>query len=153
MGGIAILIPAAGASRRMRGSDKLLMQVRGVPLLRRQALAALEAGDHVVVALPAHDHPRAEALRGLPVQIVEVPDAALGMSSSLRRAVSLLPRGLDGVMVLPADMPEITAADMSRLIDAFRAVPHPTIQRATAEDGTPGHPCCSRSIAFRRCRR
>lgn len=140
MGGIAILIPAAGASRRMRGSDKLLMQVRGVPLLRRQALAALEAGDHVVVALPAHDHPRAEALRGLPVQIVEVPDAALGMSSSLRRAVSLLPRGLDGVMVLPADMPEITAADMSRLIDAFRAVPHPTIQRATAEDGTPGHP-------------
>lgn len=140
MGGIAILIPAAGASRRMRGSDKLLMDVRGVPLLRRQALAALEAGDHVAVALPAHDHPRAEALRGLPVQIVEVPDAALGMSSSLRRAVSLLPRGLDGVMILPADMPEITAADMSRLIAAFRAVPHATIQRATAEDGTPGHP-------------
>lgn len=148
MGGIAILIPAAGASRRMRGSDKLLMKVRGLPLLRRQALAALEAGDHVAVALPAHDHPRAEALRGLPVQIVEVPDAELGMSSSLRRAVSLLPRGLEGVMILPADMPEITAADMSQLIAAFRAVPHPTIQRATAEDGTPGHPVLFPSDCF-----
>lgn len=140
MGGIAVLIPAAGASRRMRGTDKLLMDVGGLPLLRRQAEIALAAADHVTVALPGHLHPRAKALSGLPVQIVEVPDAELGMSSSLRRGVGLLPPGLDGVMILPADMPEITAADISRLIAAFRAVPRPTIQQATAEDGTPGHP-------------
>ena len=45
-------------------------------------------------------------------------------------------------------MPEITAADMSQLIAAFRAVPHPTIQRATAEDGTPGHPVLFPSDCF-----
>ncbi|MGR3378607.1 nucleotidyltransferase family protein [Salipiger abyssi] len=140
MGGIAILLPAAGASRRMRGTDKLLMDVGGQPLLRRQAVAALAAADHVAVALPGHDHPRAGALSGLPVQVVEVPDADLGMSSSLRRGVGLLPRGLDALMILPADMPEIATEDMARVIDAFRAVPRPTIQRATAEDGTPGHP-------------
>ncbi|MBN9886581.1 nucleotidyltransferase family protein [Salipiger abyssi] len=140
MGGIAVLIPAAGASRRMRGTDKLLMDVGGQPLLRRQAEAALVAADHVVVALPGHDHPRAKALSGLPVQVVEVPDADLGMSSALRRGVSLLPPGIDAVMILPADMPDITTADLRRVIAAFRTVPRPTIQQATAEDGTPGHP-------------
>ena len=34
MGSVAILIPAAGASSRMRGRDKLLEPVRGQPLLR-----------------------------------------------------------------------------------------------------------------------
>ncbi|MCR8547137.1 nucleotidyltransferase family protein [Salipiger sp. P9] len=140
MGGIAVLIPAAGASRRMRGTDKLLMDVGGLPLLRRQAECALAAADHVTVALPGHQHPRAQALRGLPVQVVEVPDADLGMSSSLRRGVGFLPPGLDGVMILPADMPEITSEDIASVIAAFRSVPRPTIQQATAEDGTPGHP-------------
>ncbi|MDA9160262.1 nucleotidyltransferase family protein, partial [Rhodobacteraceae bacterium] len=30
---VAVLIPAAGAARRMRGRDKLLEQIDGVPLL------------------------------------------------------------------------------------------------------------------------
>ncbi|GGG76561.1 molybdopterin-guanine dinucleotide biosynthesis protein A [Salipiger pallidus] len=144
MGGIAVLIPAAGASRRMRGTDKLLMDVAGEPLLRRQARLALAAAQHVCVALPgaASDHaaPRAEALRGLAVQIVEVADADLGMSSALRRGVAMLPPGHDGVMILPADMPDIEAEDLSCVIDAFFGMPCPTVQQATSEDGVPGHP-------------
>jgi CTP:molybdopterin cytidylyltransferase MocA len=49
-----------------------------------------------------------------------------------------MPPQLDGVMILPADMPEIDAPDMRALIDAFRA--EPAIWQATSEDGTPGHP-------------
>ncbi|MHA7868858.1 MAG: nucleotidyltransferase family protein [Salipiger thiooxidans] len=140
MGGIAVLIPAAGASRRMRGTDKLLMDIGGMSLLRRQAEAALAAADHVAITIPDHQHPRAKALAGLPVQIVEVPDSDLGMSSSIRRGVGFLPRDLDAVMILPADMPEITTADMTEVIRAFRNVPRPTIQQAVTADGTPGHP-------------
>ncbi|MDJ0822059.1 MAG: nucleotidyltransferase family protein [Paracoccaceae bacterium] len=140
MGGIAVLIPAAGFGTRMRGEDKLLHEVAGMPLLRRQALHALEAGDHVAVTLPAYDHPRAKALNGLPVQIVEVPDADAGMSSSLRRGVGRLPRGMAAVMILPADMPDITESDMALLVSGFRATPHPMLQQGTAADGTPGHP-------------
>ncbi|MAB06474.1 MAG: nucleotidyltransferase family protein [Rhodobacteraceae bacterium] len=140
MGGTAVLIPAAGASRRMRGADKLLREVEGLPLLRRQAQEALRAADHVVVTLPDHDHPRAAALQGLPVQLVAVPDAHLGMSSSLRRGVGLLPQGIDALMVLPADMPDLTAQDLAAVIAAYRAMPQATLQRGTAEDGTPGHP-------------
>ena len=40
----AILLPAAGASRRMRGRDKLLEGVDGVALLRRSALRARHRG-------------------------------------------------------------------------------------------------------------
>lgn len=140
MGGIAILIPAAGASRRMRGTDKLLMEVGGLPLLRRMAQAALAAANHVCVTLPGHDHPRAAAIAGLPVQVVEVPDADLGMSSSFRRGVALMPQGLEAVMVLPADMPDLQTEDLHSVIETYRRSPRPVLVQATAEDGTPGHP-------------
>ncbi len=148
MGAIAILIPAAGASRRMRGTDKLLIEVGGKPLLRRQAEAALSAANHVCVAIPGADHPRAAALAGLPVQVVEVPDADLGMSSSFRRGVALMPSGLEAIMVLPADMPELGPDDLRAVIDAYRLSPRPVLVQATGEDGSPGHPVLFPSDCF-----
>ena len=44
-----IVIPAAGQSTRMRGRDKLLEPIRGVPLIRRQAQAAAGTGADVLV--------------------------------------------------------------------------------------------------------
>lgn len=140
MQNIAILIPAAGSSSRMRGKDKLLEDVDGLPLIRRQAAQALATGSHVTVTLPDYDHPRAAALAGLPVQLVAVPDASDGMSASLRRGIAYLPRGIEAVMILPGDMPDLCTADMSKLITSFRANAHPMLQQATALDGTPGHP-------------
>ncbi|NDV97981.1 NTP transferase domain-containing protein [Salipiger sp. PrR002] len=140
MGGIAVLIPAAGTSSRMRGADKLLKHVGGRALLRRQAEEALRAVNHVTVTLPDHDHPRAAALAGLPVQLIAVPDADQGMSASLRRGVGMLPRGIDAVVILPADMPDLRAEDIDKLVRGFRAMPHPALQQGCTEDGTPGHP-------------
>ncbi|MBP0483049.1 nucleotidyltransferase family protein [Sagittula salina] len=137
---IAILIPAAGSSSRMRGKDKLLETVCGVPLLRHMAEAAIATGAHVAVTLPDYDHPRATALAGLPVQLVGVPDSKEGMSASLRRGVGMLPRNMSAVLILPADMPEIETDDLLHLIAGFKSVPHPLLQQATTEDGVPGHP-------------
>ncbi|MFW2587403.1 nucleotidyltransferase family protein [Sagittula sp. SSi028] len=145
---IAILIPAAGESRRMRGSDKLLEPVCGTPLLRRTALAASATGAHVAVTLPDYDHPRAVALSGLPVQLVAVPDRGDGMSASLRRGVGMLPRGMRAVMILPADMPDLDTADLRAVIDAFENTPHPMLHQATTEDGRPGHPVLFPSDCF-----
>ncbi|WP_084794830.1 nucleotidyltransferase family protein [Pseudoponticoccus marisrubri] len=137
---IAILIPAAGSSSRMKGRDKLTEEVEGLPLLRRQAKRAIFTGAHVSVTIPCHDHPRAAALAGLPVQLVAVPDSELGMSASIRRGISFLPHGIRAVMILPADMPDVETADILRLVEGFRATPFPMLQQATAADGTPGHP-------------
>ncbi|MCW1933221.1 nucleotidyltransferase family protein [Pararhodobacter zhoushanensis] len=131
-----LVLLAAGASRRMRGVDKLLQEVDGLPLLRRQALALLATGAGPVgVTLPCEGTARQTALDGLSVTLIPVPDAAQGMSASLRAAADWAQD--QPLLVCPADMPELTAMDFAHLIAAFEGT-RPA--RATAQDGTPGHP-------------
>ena len=134
---IPILILAAGASSRMRGRDKLLEPVDGMPLLRQRALAALGTGQPVFITLPALDHPRHATIADLGVTTIPVPDAATGMAASLRTGVAALPE-CRHFMVLLADLPEITSADMRDLITNITDLHR--IWRGTAADGTPGHP-------------
>lgn len=140
MSNIAILIPAAGASSRMGSRDKLLELIDGKPLLAIVAERALETGADVIVALPSCDHPRANTLSGLKVTLVPAPDAQKGMGHSLRAAASALKTDHAAAMILPADMPDITLSDLSRMLAAWRETPANTILRGTAADGTPGHP-------------
>ena len=135
---IAILLPAAGLGRRMGGTDKLLEPVDGLPLLRRQVLRALAASPLVFVTLPDPAGPRAEALAGLAVHRIAVPDNADGMSASLRRAALALPADT-AVMVVPADMPDLTTEDFRKLMGVLRSSPEAIVQGHSA-DGKAGHP-------------
>ena len=137
---IALLLLAAGSSARMRGADKLLMEVAGQPCLRTMARRGLAALDAVYVTLPAHAPRRRAALDGLAVTIVPVPDAGQGMSRSLIAGINALPAGTDAVLILPADMPDITADDLAAIAGAWRADPSAPILRAATEDGRGGHP-------------
>ncbi|MCA2010791.1 nucleotidyltransferase family protein [Cereibacter sphaeroides] len=133
---LKLVLLAAGGSRRMRGADKLLQWVDGEPLIRRQARALLQADlGPVAVTLPPDRPARAEALTGLPLSLLTIPDAADGMSASLRAAA----QWAEGcaLLVTPADMPELTSEDFRTATAAFDGT---TPLRATAEDGTPGHP-------------
>ncbi len=134
---LTLLIPAAGASSRMRGADKLLSEINGVPLLRRTAQRALSAHHDVCVTLRPQDAARRQALAGLPVKVVTIVDAAQGLSASLRAGAAAV--GQSRLLILPADMPDLTAADLAQMITASAEDPD-AILRATAEDGTPGHP-------------
>ena len=134
---IPILILAAGASSRMQGRDKLLEQVDGMPLIRQRAQAALCASPCVYITLPSLDHPRAAALQGLTVTLIPVPDAPSGMAASLRRGVEALPN-CNHFMVLLADLPVITAQDLTLMIQSI--APEYRIWRGTSASGTPGHP-------------
>ena len=134
-----ILILAAGRSSRMRGRDKHLEEIDGVPLLRRLALAALELGEPVFVALPALPHPRAEALAGLDVSLLAVPEAEEGMSGTLRGAVARLPKGAGFLLVL-GDLAEIGAVEMRAVTAARADAPDKLIWRGATETGEPGHP-------------
>lgn len=133
------LLPAAGASSRMRGGDKLLEKVDGRPCLRVMADRAAEAGLTVIVTLPALDHPRAKALEGAKVQVVPVPDAAEGMSASLRRASTEIGPDTDGLMILPPDMPALTSSDITLVLKSFLKEPD-RIHRGATEEGLGGHP-------------
>ncbi len=133
-----ILIPAAGASARMRGGDKLLEPVNGVPQLARAVRAALATGCAVTVTLRPEDTARRSVLSTLEVTRIAVPDAAEGMAASLRRGAAACPPG-HALMVLPADMPEIGAADLERVLAAAH-VARGRIVRATSADGRAGQP-------------
>ncbi|CUH40801.1 Purine catabolism protein PucB [Jannaschia seosinensis] len=130
----AILILAAGDSRRMRGGDKLLEPVDGTPLILRAVRAATAASPEVIVALPPNS-PRRCWLGDVSARIVEVPERA--MSASIRRGVENC--RANALMIHLADMPEIEAADLEALAQAWTETDTPILQ-ATTEDGKRGQP-------------
>jgi len=133
-----ILILAAGSSSRMRGGDKLLEQIDSIPQLTRITRAALATGAAVLVALPPDRPARLATLQGLPVQTVMVPDAQDGMAQSIRAGLAQA-SPTHTLMILPADMPDLSADDLHLMVQAHAETPD-QILRATAQDGTPGHP-------------
>lgn len=129
-----IILLAAGAASRMGGEDKLLRPVDGTPLVLRQARAALRACASVTIVLPAGDTARGVWLSDLPARITHVETRA--MSASIRAGVLATPPG--DVLIMLADMPEITAEDLAALLGAGQG--SSKILRAATSGGTPGHP-------------
>lgn len=142
-----ILILAAGASSRMRGADKLLMDVGGVPLLKRQVDMALQVSDDVRVALPRAPHPRYDCVI-VPARGIAVPDAADGMSASLRMLIQSLGPETPMAMILLADLPELTADDLRHVMAATETSPDASVWRGATETGKPGHPLIIASTLF-----
>ena len=138
---VLILLPAAGASRRMGGRDKLMEPVRGQPLLHDRVAAALDLGLDVAVTLPPDRPARADSLRDLAgprLQLICVGDAATGLSASLRTgAERARDGGYAGLMVVLPDLPDLLTQDFKTVLQAYDSK---TILRATDEDGTAGHP-------------
>jgi molybdenum cofactor cytidylyltransferase len=134
-----ILILAAGQSSRMRGTDKLAQQVDGTPLLTRIASLARSNSSCVFIALPNHAHPRHALIKGLDVSPLILPEAAEGMSGTLRAGVAALPI-CERFMVLLADLPDLTADDLATVLAAPKIAPSALIWRGATDSGKPGHP-------------
>ena len=138
---VDVMILAAGASKRMDGRDKLLELVDGVPLLHRSSKTALHSqADGVRVVLPPDRPGRVDALEGLAVTRITAQNAADGMATSLAAGLGEIDENIDAVIVALADMPDITADHINRLIAAFDPDEGREIVRALDENGQPGHP-------------
>ncbi len=138
---IPILIPAAGASSRMGGRDKLAEDVGGLTALAHAAHVALATGARVIVTLPA-DGPyalsRRATLAGLALTILPLADWREGLAASLREGVRAA-AGAGGLMIHLPDMPDLTTDDLQAVRRAFGQTPDHPARGATA-DGQPGHP-------------
>ncbi|MBI5108428.1 MAG: NTP transferase domain-containing protein [Rhodocyclales bacterium] len=117
---VVALVLAAGSSRRMAGSNKLLQSVDGVAMVRRAVNAALASRSIAVVVVTGFD---ADAVRGslagLDLEFAHNADHETGMASSLRVGLGALPGDTDAVVVVLGDMPMVTATHIDRLIAAF----------------------------------
>lgn len=146
---LPILILAAGQSRRMRGTDKLMEPVEGRPLVRRQAeIARAATSGPVFVTLPPGAHPRRDALAGLDVTPVSVPDAARGMSASLRAGITALPPGTGAAMILLGDLPELAETDLKTALQAVDLNSETLAWRGATQTGAPGHPLVVSAALF-----
>jgi molybdenum cofactor cytidylyltransferase len=116
---IAAIVLAAGLSSRM-GSNKLLQDWRGKPLVRWTVEAALASDARPVIVVTGNEAAKIEAaLKGLEVRFVHNPDYPGGLSTSLKKGLSAVPASADGMLVLLGDMPEVSATLINRMIAAF----------------------------------
>jgi molybdenum cofactor cytidylyltransferase len=120
---IAALILAAGRSSRMAPANKLLVEVDGAPMVARAVEAAKRSQAVATIVVVGNEAARVrQALAGSDARIVDNPDFAEGLSSSLRVGLAALPPDIDGVLVQLGDMPRVTAAHLDRLIAAFNPI-------------------------------
>ncbi len=130
---VAAVILAAGQSRRMGPSNKLLMEIDGMPLVRRTVAALCASKASQVIVVTGHQEPEVRAaLKGLEVQIIHNPRYAEGLSTSLKAGIDALAPDIAAAVVGLGDMPGVTADHVNRLIAGF----DPEVEKAI---GVPVH--------------
>lgn len=141
---VRALILASGQSKRMGRPKALLPCSTNETFVCRIArtLRAGGAADVLVVGRPGDDPLRAEATR-CNARFVENPKADQGQLSSVLAGLDAVDRDrdhdlVDGVLVMPVDMPLVQPATIRQVIDAFFAG-RPPIARAV-HLGRHGHP-------------
>ncbi len=119
-GRIAGVVLAAGRASRM-GSNKLVAELDGEPIVRRTVRAVLSSRARPVIVVTGHEADAVHrALAGLDVQLVHNPAFATGMSTSLRAGLAAA-GAVDAALICLGDMPRLEGRHFDALIDAFRA--------------------------------
>lgn len=117
---VGAVLLAAGAGSRLGGRPKALLELDGVPLIRRQLTALAGAGVNEVVVVLGHYADAIEsAISDCSVTLVRNPSPDDGQASSLRMGLLALAGKPDAVIIALADQPMIEAEDIAALIDAF----------------------------------
>jgi molybdenum cofactor cytidylyltransferase len=117
---LAAIVLAAGRSSRMGGSNKLLAEIGGRPLVRIAVEEALASRARPVIVVTGHQRERVEAaLAGLDVVLAHNPAYADGLSTSLKTGIAAAPPSADGAIVCLGDMPQVDARLIDRLLAAF----------------------------------
>lgn len=138
---VGAVLLAAGAGARMGGRPKALLQLGGVPLVRRQLIALSGAGvDEVVVVLGHHAALIEPEVQAFPVTVVHNPNPDDGQNSSLRLGLQALTGRHDAVLVALADQPMINAQDITAVIGAYKKRTEGTSVVVPQVGGEPGNP-------------
>ena len=121
---VGAVLLAAGAGSRLGHKPKSLLELGGVPLIRRQLIALSGAGvDEVVVVLGHHAELIDPVVQTFPVTVVRNPNPDDGQVSSQRIGLEALTGKLDAVIVALADQPLLNSQDITALIAAYKKRP------------------------------
>ena len=138
---VAAVLLAAGRGTRFGSDPKLLANLDGKPLVRHAVEAALASNARpIVVVLGAHAGAVRAALHGLDLAFADNAAFAAGLSTSLRAGLAALPAGTAAAVILLADMPRVTPAQIDRLASAYRAAGRPLSAIVPVVEGRRGNP-------------
>ena len=137
---VAVVVLAAGLSRRMALGPKLLLDLGGEPMIRRTVrnVLAIDPVETVVVT-GANAREIEAALEGLPLRCVFNPEHQAGQQGSVICGVGALQASCDAVMVALGDQPLVTAEHLRLLLARFAQLRGRSIL-APRHDGAPGNP-------------
>lgn len=141
MSSVAAVLLAAGASRRFGAADKLLADIGGEMLAVGVARRLRQAGIAPVVAVVRRaDDAVAAALAPWVHHLAVNPAADDGMGGSIATGIAVLGSDTTGAMIVPADMPGLTADLITRLVTAFAAHGGDRIVHPVLADGAQRNP-------------
>jgi molybdenum cofactor cytidylyltransferase len=136
-GRVAGVLLAAGSSSRL-GTNKLLIELGMETVVRRAARQTVEAGLSPVIVVTGFEADRvAAALEGLPLEVIENQDYALGIHASLQAGIAAVPDDCAAAVVVLADMPLVTSAMLAALVARFRAGAEPLVATRYGEVQAP----------------
>ena len=136
----AVLL-AAGSGSRLGGRPKSLLELDGVPLIRRAVTALASAGVSEMVVVLGHHGPLIEAaLQGTGVRWIFNPQPEDGQVSSQRLGLAALRAPHEAVIVALADQPLVGAGDVRALLQAWTCRPPEAQLVYPRVDGQPGNP-------------
>ena len=122
---VGAVVLAAGEGRRMGSIPKGLIEIAGIPLIKRQLIALSGAGIDELVVVTGHYNEQIEAeIAGFPITITksnELENSTQGTSLDL--GLAGLTGKLDAVVVVPSDMPLLGTQDYTDLIGAYKKRP------------------------------
>ena len=127
---IGLVILAAGGSQRL-GTPKQLLLYQGSSFLRRTAeIAVASFAQPIVVVLGAYAEQLRPEVEHLSVHIVENPQWAEGMGTSVQVGIQALTsfcEQLEAVVLVLCDQPFLSVQHINALIAAYREIQQPII--------------------------
>ncbi|MEP6342832.1 MAG: nucleotidyltransferase family protein [Maricaulaceae bacterium] len=118
---IKVIILAAGLSRRMGDVNKLLIEIDGVPMVRRAAELYRSLFSTVTVVTGFEAERIETSLMGLDVTVCFNPNFETGQQSSVHYAVMKDNESRKAVMIALADQPFLTRSNVSDFAQDFLA--------------------------------
>ncbi|MEE2667690.1 MAG: nucleotidyltransferase family protein [Pseudomonadota bacterium] len=117
---ISATILAAGSSERMEEANKLLLPYRSEALIKIVFKMLIDSLLDPIFIVTGYEHDKVVKL--LPKSLDNIiynKDWRKGMSRSIYKAISSLPRHIDGNMIVLGDMPLITVKTLNELKSVF----------------------------------
>ena len=115
------IVLAAGESNRFGDKNKLSEMINNKPIINHVLDTLFEIFDYSeLIVIVGHEHKLIKNLIfNKDIIILENLDYKKGIGTSIALGVSYLERDIDGVMIIPADMPYLNSEDLFNLEKKF----------------------------------